>query len=244
MAYKNPKALGESINRFLDFFRNRLVEIRNLESPESTALFRKILYSGLLDALSRTAAHPKKGNRERIVDFVRIFCGWPNCEKISLPHLARLLEKVPDPAFSDLRQYAFTLFDQWDEGEVISLDKDPDFQEVERHWPKNIPKPFEDIQIEFLQHANLFYRYRNNLVHELREPGYGMEFPEDAEPFYHSMMDGDTQENTWELVYPLGFYEKLCETAINNLKDYYMNDRIEPYSCYVFGSYWIEELNR
>lgn len=246
MGHKDPEALEEGVDRFLGFFRDLLKEIQNLESAKSTALFRKTLYSSLLDALTRTTAlaHPKKSNRERIVDFVSIFCGWPEWGKISLPHLIRLLEKVPDPAFSNLREYAFSIYDQWDEGAVIRLDRDPDFQTIKEIWPKEIPKPLEDIQIEFLQHANLLYRYRNSLVHELREPGYGMEFTTDTEPFYHSMTNSDTKEKTWELVYPLGFYEKLCENAIDKLKDYYLKDRIDPYSCYVFGTYWIEELNR
>jgi len=244
MKGKDIRELETGIDRFLGFFRNRLKEIGDLDCGQTTALFRKVLYSSILDALSRTTSHPKKGNRERITEFLRMFCNWPSCEKISLPHLVRLLEKVPDPAFSALRQYAFSLLDQWGEGEIISLDTDPDIENVKRHWPKEIPKPLEDIQIEFLQHVNLFYRYRNSLVHELREPGYGMEFTDDSEPFYHSMTDTESKTETWELVYPLPFYERLCEAAIKELKDYYLKDRIDPYSCYVFGTYWIEELNR
>jgi len=241
---KEIKEFEASIYRFLGFFRNRIQEIRDLNCGESTALFQKVIYSSILDALSKTTSHPKKGNRERIIEFVRIFCSWSTCDKISLPHLVRLLEKVPDPAFSDLRQYAFSLLDHWEEGEIISLDRDPDFQDVKKLWPKEIQKPLEDIQIEFLQHANLFYRYRNSIVHELRKPGYGMECTGNPEPFYHSMTENDSKSETWELVYPLEFYRRLCETAINNLKDYYLKDRIEPYSCYSFGTYWIEELNR
>lgn len=241
---KNITELEQDIERFLQFFRNRLNEIRAIDCGQSTGLFRKILYSGLLDALSKTTAHPKKGNRERIVAFVRNFCDWPTCEKITLPHLVRLLEKVPDPEFSDIRQYAFSLLDQWGEGEVIYINKDPDLQDIKKYWPKDIPKPLEDIQIDFLQHVNLFYRYRNSLVHELRKPGYGMEFTGDIDPFYHSMTDSDTKQKSWELAYPMKFYDNLCESAINNLKEYYLKDRIDPYSCYTFGTYWIEELNK
>lgn len=240
---KDIKTLEGETDNFLGFFQNRLQEIRNLDCKDATGLFRKIIYSGLLDALSKTTAHPQKGNRERIVDFVHRFCNWPTCEKVSLPHLLRMLEKVPDPAFSDLRQYAFALFNQWEEGRIIYLNEDPDFQEVKKYWPKDIPKPLEDVQIEFLQHVNLFYRYRNSLVHELRQPGYGMEFTGDSEPLYHSMTDNDTKQMTWELVYPLKFYDNLCDTAIKNLRDFYINDRIDPYSCYKFGTYWIGHLN-
>lgn len=241
---KNAKELEQSIERYLDFFRNRLEEIRNLNCGQSSGLFRKILCSNLLDSLSKTMAQPRKGNRERIVEFVRLFCHWPTCDKISLPHLVRLMGKVRDPKFSSLRQYSFSLLDRWSNGEVIYLNKDPDIQDVKRHWPKDMPKPLENIKIEFLQHVNLFWRYRNNMVHELRKPGYGIEFAGDAQPFYHSMTHSDTNQETWELVYPVKFYDILCETAINSLNEYYRKDKIDPYSCHIFGTYWIEELNR
>jgi len=241
---KNAEALEESIEKYLKFFRNRLEEIRNLDCGHASDLFRKILYSNLLDSLSKTLAHPRKGNRERIVEFVRISCEWPTCDKISLPHLVRLAEKLSDRRFSGFRQYSFSLLDQWSYGEVIYLNKDPDIQDVKRHWPKDMPKPLENIKIEFLQHVNLFWRYRNNMVHELRKPGYGIESTGDAQPFYHSMTHSDTNQETWELVYPVKFYDNLCETAINNLNEYYRKNKIDPYSCHIFGTYWIEELNR
>jgi hypothetical protein len=244
MPLKDMKELEGNIDRFLGFFSNRLQEIRNLDCGESTALFQKVLYSSMLDALSRTTSHPKKGNRERVTEFIRTFCDWATCERISLPHLVKLLDKVPDPAFSNLRQYSFSLIDQWQEGMLIPLDSDPEFQEIKSKWPKEIQKPIEDISIEFLQHVNLFYRYRNSLVHELREPGYGWDFTGNPNPYYHTMTDAESKSDTWELVYPLKFYETLCETAIKTLKGYYLQDRIEPYSCYNFGTYWIDELNR
>ena len=236
--------LREDIDRFIKYFHGRLEIIRNTDFKDANNLFKKILYSGLIDALSKTTSNSKKENRERIVVFVKNFCNWSTCERISLPHLVRLLQKVPDPEFSELRAYAFSLLDKWGEGEVISLNFDPNLQEIKKYWPKDIPKPLQDIQIDFLQHVNLFYRLRNSLVHELRKQGYGAEFPNDAEPFYSSMTDLETNQKTWELVYPIKFYDNLCISALKNLKTYYLKDRINPYSCYTYGTYWIEELNQ
>ena len=236
--------LKENIERFLKVFKEQLDVIHNTDFKKSNSLFRKVLYNGLIDALSKTTAHPRKSNRERIVAFVRKFGDWSSCDKISLPHLVKLLGKTPDPEFSRLREYAFALIDKWIEGEIVSLDRDPDYRDVRELWPREIPKPLEDIKLDFLQHANLFYEYRNTLVHELREPGYGMEFKSATEPFYHSMTDFDSSKKTWELVYPLGFYNRICETALEVLKEYYLKQRIDPYSCYSFGTYWIEELNK
>jgi len=240
----NNKELAGSVNQFLGFFSDKLTLIGNTDFKESNSLFRKILYVGLLDALSKTTTYPKKGNRERIVSFMKHFTDWKDHERISLPHLVRFLGKVPDPEFSVVREYAFSLIDQWPRGSMISLDKEPFLLDVKKLWPSTAQKPLEDINLEHLQHVNLFYRHRNSLIHELREPGYGMEFKEDTEPFYHSMSRVDSDEKTWELVYPLGFYERICRTAIDKLREYYIKERIDPYSLYNFGTYWIDELNR
>jgi len=70
-----------------------------------------------------------------------------------------------------------------------------------------------------------------------------MEFKADSKPFYHSMEDVDTGTHTWELVYPLGFYQKIISTALSNLRAYYKKERIDPYQHYSFGTYWVDELN-
>jgi hypothetical protein len=105
--------LHESIERFLDYFDKQLSIVKEVDFKEevSDCLFKKILYVGFIDALSKTVASPKKGNRERIVSFILNFTDWNNAEKISLPHLVRYLEKVPDPEFSDLREYVYSLID-------------------------------------------------------------------------------------------------------------------------------------
>ncbi len=237
------RELEESIEKFLGFFSRKLETIKKAEFDESTQLFQKILYLGVIDALSKSVTIPKTGNRERITSFLRHFTLWSDQDRISLPHLIRLLSKVPDPQFSDLREYAFECYETWSEGEVIHLDRDLTFKEVKALWPKSVPKPLEDIQLEYLQHSNLFYRHRSSIVHEMREPGYGMEFKEDDSPFYHSMGTLENDSSTWELVYPTAFFHQLCKDGIEKLQDYYKRDRINPYDHYRFGSYWIEGLN-
>ena len=244
MVINNKREIENSVERFIGFFRNKLEAIEATDFKESKRLFEKILYMGLLDALSGTTTYSKRSkNRERIVSFIKHFAKWPHQERISLPHLVGFLQKVPDPEFSSLRDYAFSLIDQWPWGEIISLDKDPTLADVKKLWPSSLSKPFDDIGLDYLQHLNLFYRYRNSLVHEFREPGYGMEMENDSEPFYHHMTDLDTDAETWELVYPLGFYRRICREAIENLREYYVNQRLDPYSLSRFGTYWIDELN-
>lgn len=85
-------------------------------------------------------------------------------------------------------------------------------------------------------------------LHELRRPGWGMEFGNDTDPFYHHMSTvGDSTnaiESTVELVYPRRFLRRLCDTALDQLKQYFLANELDPYDSFVFGTYWIRELNR
>jgi hypothetical protein len=89
----------------------------------------------------------------------------------------------------------------------------------------------------------LFYTYRNSLIHELRNLGYGLEeLSLEKEPSYHHFTD-EKNEETWQLVYPLGFFEIICETCVKNLKKYLVSNNINPYNSFNSGSYWKEGLN-
>ena len=89
------------------------------------------------------------------------------------------------------------------------LRDDPKYEDVRKLWPKSHEhiKPINYIQLDSICHVQLFYTYRNSLVHELRKLGHGIEFKDDSsEPYYHSILDIDKGGHmTWELVYPLGF---------------------------------------
>jgi len=235
----------EDSEKFINFFRRQLEVIDSAQFAEKGSLYKKVLLVGVIDALSKTI-YPRKGsNRDRFVSFIRYFAKWKNCERISLPHLVRLLEKVPDTDFSELRKFALPRLAEWADGEVIYLDKDPDYSEVQRLWPrdKEYTKPLEHLQLDSLRHVHLLYSYRNSLIHEMRKPGYGMEFPDDEEPFYGSMLHGK-DGNTWELVYPLKFFLSVCNRVLTGLESYYSENRINPYDYFAFGTYWIEDLNR
>lgn len=246
---KKMETLKDEIDLFISFFHEQFNSIRSVQFKKYGKLYKKILYLAMIDTLSKTI-YPRKQNRDRFASFIRNFSTWKFCEKISLPHLVKLLEIVPDPEFSNLRQFAFSRLDQWEEGNVIELDREPDYTEVQKLWPrdKEQAKPIENVRLDFLRHDHLFYAYRNSLIHELREPGYGIEFSSmDAnQPFYHHMthLGKDKEIISWELVYPLGFFESICETVLKKLKTYYVNERINPYSFFTFGTYWKEELNR
>jgi hypothetical protein len=164
----------------------------------------------------------------------------------------QLLRKNPDPAFEKLRAWVLTRYKAMPafSGQVQSIENDPSCEEVRRMWPapKEHRTPLEGVDLESLQHWQLMYAYRNSLIHALRTPGYGMEFGSDESPHYHQMSTPATEDRevtvTAELVYPWKFLHKLCDTGLIELRKYFLENEINPFDSYVFGSYWLSELNR
>ena len=75
------------------------------------------------------------------------------------------------------------------------------------------------------------------MIHEFREPGYGMELSNDeSTPYYHSY-----QDKPWQLVFPVGIFQKVCEGCLANLKKFLLERNTNPYESYEFGDMWIEK---
>ncbi len=241
----------KSIDSFIGYFKKQLDEIQALQT-EHAELYRRLLYASVLDTLAGSVL-PKRPNRDRFTYFLQRFCQWPDGDRVSLPHLVQLLRKNPDPAFEKLREWALAEFKALSVhgSALMPISHDPSFDDVKRLWPapKEHRTPLEGIDLVSLQHFQLFYFYRNTLVHELRAPGYGMELgDDDREPFYHQMSsvgeDDDLVQASVELVYPWRFLHNLCDTALGQLKNYFNTNELNPYDSFVFGTYWIRELNR
>jgi len=127
------------------------------------------------------------------------------------------------------------LFNKLHYGKIIRIDIDPLFNEI-----KYLVVGNEDIKtLENSRHAELLYTYRNNLIHEFREPGHGMEFSNDNEsPYYHGMEHLESKTETWELVYPTKFLINLADVALTAIKGFLTSNNLDPFSFFKFGSPW------
>jgi hypothetical protein len=238
------------IDRFTEHFRKQVAEIQKL-TTEHQELYRKILYVSVLDTLAGSVL-PKRSNRERFTYFLQRFCDWTDGNRVSLPHLMQLLKKNPDPAFQKLREWTITKYKSLPAFLTghSDISDDPQFDDVKRMWPTSADHrtPIEGVDLNALTHFQLLYVYRNMLVHEFRAPGYGMEFGEDDDkPFYHSMgsmgATGAIVGTTVELVYPQRFLHRLCNTGLTRIREYFIANELDPTDSFVFGTYWIRELN-
>lgn len=255
LAFKDKEMLRDQkieIEKFTSYFERQIektskLQIANEDTPAN--IHKKIVYSAIIDALSKSVFPRRKGNRYGITSFIAQFSDWGEEKRVSLPHLFQLLVKCPEPSFSRLREYVTSNLKEWKDGEMVSLKKDPKVSEVRNHWPqeKELKKPLNGVPVEHLQHSHLFYSYRNIMVHEFRYPGDGEEpvLENDEDPFYISELNVDNEKDeAWKLVYPVKFFEKLAKNGLKNLKKYLIENNIDPYIPFTFGSYWIDELNK
>jgi hypothetical protein len=238
----------EAVHRYCEHISKQIARIQAI-SGESADLFKKVLFCSVLDVLSRSI-YPRKKPRDRFTSLVRRFGRWSHQDRVSLPHLARVLQLCPDPAFEKLRAFSNQKLATWKAPwGSIKLDQDPTEDDVSAHWPRNneYKVPIEGVRIKSLTHLQLLYSHRNSLVHELRSPGYGMDLGDETEPFYHDMSTISSSDEppieTIELVYPVKFFEQLCSSVLTELRKYLLTNELNPYDYYRFGSYWIEGLN-
>lgn len=243
--------IHKDVDRFIGHFNARTKSIATMEATDDSAVFRKSLYVSVLDALARSV-YPQRKNKDRFTLFVRNFCDWVECDRVSLPHFAALLARLPEPAFAKARAFAKEELSKWKEGEKIVLGREPTIEAVKKVWPGdwgNNPV-YEGLSLDALQHFNLLYKFRNSLVHESRSLGYGIEFPDDKVPYYistHTFGPGAHQPEdvtyAWELTYPEKFLEGLCASSLGTLSDYLHSNELDPFMTYRFGTYWLSELN-
>lgn len=229
-----------NIKSFINHFRNKIIAIDQLQVETEHDTLKLLLYTAIIDTLSKTASPPFFNEAEKFANIIEYFSDWPHCNKISIIHLIRYLDIMSHPKLESIKKTSFAIIDTWDESKSYFLDKDPDLNLINNKLDKTISKKqIGNISINHLQHKYLFYKFRCCLMHELRPPGYGRCYPEDEEPCYRYSSISDS----FSLCYPVLFCKKICENILNNLEKYYSNNRINPRDYFKYGPYWIELFN-
>jgi hypothetical protein len=212
------------------YFQEQLTSIQNLE----TRLHKKILLVIILDTLSRARYPSVRGVKERFLKVINEHAKWEHAHRVSLYQVFLSLTPAMGNA---LRKLASGSVNQWRVGTMPGLEADPLITDIEH-------LAYTEKERKLLRestHSNLLYLYRNHLVHEFREPGNGVEKQGDISPYYHSLTHLTAKggnKKTWELVYPLGFFMQLALTSLDSLKHYLMENDLDPYSFYQFGTIW------
>lgn len=215
--------IRKSIDEYCGYFLKEIGKVEKLEE----ILFKKIIFSIIID----TVGHVKSSNnkvRDRIVGLIDDFSTWSDKDRISLPQLFLKLQGN-NLSSGHLYKEVKKKIDSWGLGRIYGIGEvDPDSKDIFL-----MAEGKERAIVEESRHVELFCQYRNTLVHEFREPGYGMEISSDNQnPYYLHCGEG------WELTYPIGFFREICLNCIKEIRNYLENNNIDPYEQHKFGSIW------
>ncbi len=214
--------INTEIRCFLSSFKSKIKSIKETKyAGDDKYILSKILYVCVLDSLAKTVSKPTDKNRVKFVNLIENYSGWAYAKKISTPHLIKFIDIISNEELNNLKLFLTDKIKEWDTGSNITLDKDPDLKKIERLWPHEIPKKINKTTIKDLSHSNLFYQHRCKIIHEFEESGYGFEFDFHKEPLYRYRQDTKRKTQSWELIYPVNFYHKICLNTITNLGNYY-----------------------
>jgi len=217
-------SLEDDIQQYLGYFKEQVESIKQLESP----LFCKILYAGVIDTLGRAAFPTIQGHRQRVVQFIDSCSGWHDKDRVSAVQLVLSLEanqSTSGKLYGEMKSRVSS----WDEWAIIRPNSDPMLHEA-----YNVAAQDEKKFVDGARYVELFYTYRNHLVHEFRMPGYGMEISNNpSTPYYHGF-----EGRPWQLVFPAPFFQRLCMGCLTGLESYLKAEQRNPYDSYEFGSLW------
>ncbi len=238
---KNSENLVDEIDHFIGVYKRHL-DFLNVDLQFYGTLYKKIVCVGVIDTLSKTV-YPNNmyQNKIRFTKFLKNYASHDIWNKVSLGHLVKLIQLEKHEKFNRIEDYANKQLGPSNfspKPEFI----DPNILEIENMWPKD-HENMHGIKLFDLMHVNLFYNYRNNIIHELSRPG-GL-YRDDinnSEPFYYHV-SSDQDNGFWRLVYPLGFFHHICTVALMNSRNYFIEKCINPNDVVGYKNYMIEKLN-
>lgn len=234
-----PVTIAESIDQFCSYFEREAVAIAHVcvegghdieTGAGNQSRYRKTLYVTAIDTLAclrfHASAYPQlnRRNRERFIRFLREYGAWPEGDLVSLAFLKDELEtsKLIGRPLGRHVTAELSKFSTEDGGSLPASSIDVPLAAL----MSLATTEKEEEALREYQHFALFYRYRNSLVHESRQPGTAMEVFATEGAYYHGYI-GDPR---WYLGYPLTLFQTLLTRSIAGFRSYLKNNQIDPYS--------------
>lgn len=257
-----PETIPEKIERF-DRYVKELISVAineiNLQHEKHHA---KLLLVCILDLLSKSYSPNINRNRKRFVTLINDCSSWKEKNYFNLLHLSHFFsqehirQQYPETSEVLLQKTKVNLPTTQNKlRTLIHLEVDISKDEMDTLWVKDSNNQFISID-ELLpfkfENINLLWVYRNVLVHEYRSPGTNVEFNNinETEPYYCEISrvtnfneSGFDFINHWELVFPIGFFKRLCFETLENVCNFHRENNTSPFTSYSSGTYWIKALN-
>ena len=219
--------VSENLDRYFAFFGRQIGGVQGV-APE---IYQKVLLASIVDSLAQ-GRYPNLKHGDRYKKLICTYFGWKGATLVSIPQL--LLRLREESSGGKLLDFVMQKIGEVPRSQPIEIEKvDCSFDKL-RPLASNSDRKI----ISSCQHYNLLYQQRNFLVHEFREPGYGLGFNGHfAGPHYEHHLNADSSSRL-ELVYPVGFVFKCVLASLEKLRIHYQKEKIDPYSSYEFGSLW------
>ena len=249
---KEETDVQTKIDRYFGYFRtqvNEIAEIRSGQNSENFGrndllIYKKALFVCILSSLARGLyGKEQRKDKEHFIQLIAGYADWADSDRVSSIQLflilrknRKIIDRAPGGLYEKLEQNVSSLIT----GQLykpVEIDTTLD-EYIEKYSVSeivNVIKMIEDSRM-----TALLYAYRCNLIHEFRQPGYGIEMTDDGDyAYYHSYSNRDPG---WELVFPLALFKNLCLSCIDNLQKYYRVQAGDPYAKYLFSSMWSDKF--
>jgi hypothetical protein len=242
----------KQIENFIIIAESLIESVDSIKSPSYEDHYKKILYLSLMEMLCKAVFGNKykRDHRTKVIDFINDFCTWEYAQHISLPQLAIFLKSETPTELIELKEKTLDLLSKWSTSKPIYLRSDPHINELKYLWPNAIKIHNKWISLNYFRHDNLLYTLRNSYVHENRSPGYSFHLFDDIEePYYTSRMaivksvddtKSEYRHEAFELNHPVGFFKNLLLNALPHMKQFLLDQLIDPYANFSVGSEWIK----
>ena len=215
--------MNDRIDEYVTHLR---CQIEESDTVANTVL-RKILYFVVIDTLSKAAFPDVKKHHQRVIQFIDTCSNWSDKDRVSAQQLLLALQRkgfTSGPLFEAIQNRVFS----WQPTTQILPEHDPMESELATLARKN-----ETLLIQSACYKELYYSYRNSLIHEFREPGHGIDLFDFETPNYHSF-----QAHPWQLVFSPAFLKKLCLQSLDGLAIYLHCNNMNPLDAYDWDSLW------
>ncbi len=229
--------------RYIGFFRDVLENAANVQGPYGHLTWNTIAYL-VMDTLSKCMFPEEGHNAPRFQSFIRDFAAWEDGNRVSLPHIARLVEIIPSAFTEEFRKIIREKMSKWN-GAFQSIESDPWYNELEKSWPQTLPDPYRRFKLSMFQHRSILYSFRNDLLHELKMHGEG-HMPGYCKPYYYLSHIASSFESQvfWRLYYPPLFIRTLSETCLSNVEKHLRDNGKDPYESHDYGIFIFPEFNK
>ncbi|MEH7504946.1 hypothetical protein V7152_23540 [Neobacillus drentensis] len=239
--------LQENIEMYLSVVKGIKDSMNIIQGESYLENHKKTLLFSVIDMLAKGVYGTTYRHRTAMFEnFILQFCEWEHAERISLQQVVHLLDKTEEGQYQELKEFAKNELYKFPQDRPVYFSYDSNYDQLKELMPTGETKIL-GIPLKTLSHVSLLWKLRNSLVHEARAKGTTQTYDDMIEPHYiHYTTIGKDSENNvvttekWEICHPVGFFNKLIDTALVNVKEYLETNSINPYGNYDFDPLWIE----